>query len=271
MRSFAGTLGLGLLLCVLLGLLSWLLLREIDTDAPAHAAIQRTLDDLALAEAELQRDVLRARAGLLRNYDPIVDAVEEMERAAARLRAQALAEGVAGAPAERLVAVVAEQAQLVERFKSGNALLQNSLAYVGLLSTSPSFAVQDTQLAAATGALAAAIAYLQPEPAPEDLGELQARIDRFTALAPSGGADAEAARALLAHVRLLQQVVPDVDGTLRSLVAMPGRPVLADLRTVLAARRAEVEATAYRFRLLLYFVSLLLLVLLVHLGLRLRV
>ena len=53
-----------------------------------------------------------------------------------------------------------QQEELTERFKSSNALLQNSLSYVGLLSTSPAFGAQDAQLAPATGALAAALLYL---------------------------------------------------------------------------------------------------------------
>ena len=58
---------LGVLL--LLALLTWLLLRGIDTNAPAYAMTLKAFDDFALAEASLQRDVLPARAGLLRNYD----------------------------------------------------------------------------------------------------------------------------------------------------------------------------------------------------------
>lgn len=54
---------------LLLALLTWLLLRGIDTRAPAYAATLQAFDDFALAEASLHRDVLQSRAGLLRNYD----------------------------------------------------------------------------------------------------------------------------------------------------------------------------------------------------------
>lgn len=54
---------------LLLTLLTWLLLHGIDTNAPAYALTLRTFDDYALAEASLHRDVLQARAGLLRDYD----------------------------------------------------------------------------------------------------------------------------------------------------------------------------------------------------------
>jgi signal transduction histidine kinase len=75
---------------------------------------------------------------------------------------------------------------------------------------------------------------------------------------------------LLAHSRLLQELLPAVDETLKALLAAPSRQPLDELRAVFSDRRSAVEATAQRFRLLLYLISLLLLVMLVHLGLRLR-
>ena len=78
---------LGVLL--LLALLTWLLLRGLDTNAPAYAVTLRVFDDFALAEASLHRDVLRARAGLLRDYDPLVKAPKAMEDAVTQLRSYA--------------------------------------------------------------------------------------------------------------------------------------------------------------------------------------
>ena len=188
----------------------------------------------------------------------------------ARLRSHAQTEGLDVGPADRLAATVSQQEELTERFKSSNALLQNSLSYVGLLSTSPAFGAQDAQLAPATGALAAALLYLRRDTSPDAVKALQERIDRFAAQAPTVGPDAEAARALLAHSRLLQELLPAVDETLKALVAAPSRQPLEEIRALFSDRRSAVEATAQRFRLLLYLVSLLLLVILVHLGLRLR-
>jgi signal transduction histidine kinase len=148
--------------------------------------------------------------------------------------------------------------------------LQNSLAYVGLLSTSPAFDAQDARLAPATGALAAALLYLRRDTSPEAVKALQERIDRFAAQAPAVGSDAEAAQAMLAHARLLHDLLPAVDETLKAFVAMPGRQPLEEMRAQFSNRQSAVEATAQRFRVLLYLVSLVLLVLLVRLGLRLR-
>src|SRR5258708_26518964 len=135
MRLWPGEMGV----LVRLALLPWFWVRAIDTNAPAYAQTLRTFDDFALAEASLNRDVLQARAGLLRDYDALAKAVEGMEGAVARLRSDAEMRGLAPGAADRLAATVAEQEGLTERFQSSNALLQNSLSYVGLLSTSPAF------------------------------------------------------------------------------------------------------------------------------------
>src|SRR5262245_4510865 len=266
MRLLPAALGVFLLLA----LLTWLLLRGIDTNAPAYGVTLQAFDDFALAEASLHRDVLQARAGLLRNYDTFAKAIEAMQDVVARLRSHAQTERLDVEPVDRLAATVARQEELMERFKSSNALLQNSLSYVGLLSTSPAFAAQDAQLAPATGAMAAAMLHLRQDTSPDAVKALQERIDRFAAQAPTVGPDAETARALLAHARLLQDLIPAVDETLRSIVAAPSRQPLEQIRALFSSRRSAVEATAQRFRLFLYLVSLLLLVLLVRLGLRLR-
>ena len=107
MRLALGDVGLPLLV-----LLTWLLLRGIDTRAPAYAA-------------SLHRDILQARAGLLRNYDSMGKTLDAMEKAVVGLRSHAQAEGLDPEPADCLAAIVAQQENLTERFKSSNALLQN--------------------------------------------------------------------------------------------------------------------------------------------------
>jgi signal transduction histidine kinase len=266
MRLWPGAVGV----LLLLALLTWLLLRAIDTNAAAHAVTLQALDDFALAQASLHRDVLQARAGLLRDYDALAKAVQAMEDAVERLRARALAEGLDPEAVERLAATAAEQEDLTERFKSSNALLQNSLSYVGLSSTSGVFGALDAQLASATGALAAATLHLTLDTSPQAVAALQERIDAFAARAPAAGLDADAAQALLAHARLLHDLLPVVDDTLKALVAVPSSPPLEEIRALFANRQAAVEATARRFQVLLYMVSLLLLIMLVRLGLRLR-
>src|SRR6201981_1479599 len=266
MRNLPIVLGVSLLLA----LLTWLLLRGIDTNAPAYALVLRAFDNYSLAEASLHRDVLQARTGLLREYDSFSATARAMEDAVIRLRSYAQAEGLDLRPVDRLAASVVEQEELMERFKTGNALLQNSLSYVGLLSTGAAFRVQDPQLASATSALAAAVLYLARDRSSESLKELRERISQFAEQAPTVGPDAEVARAMLAHTRLLYDQPPAADETLKAFIAMPSEQPLEESRAVFAHHRSLVEAGEQRYRLLLYLVSLLLVIMLLYLGLRLR-
>ena len=127
--------------CLLLALLTWLLVRGIATDAAVYSTTLRIFEDFALAEASLDRDVLQARAGLLTNYDPLVRSSEQIAAAVSELRTRVASEGLDTGPVDRLAAATKVEEKLTERFKSDNALLRNSLSYVGHLSTSPEIAI----------------------------------------------------------------------------------------------------------------------------------
>src|SRR5262245_38223046 len=94
----------------------------IPLATPNTARYDRTFDALRALlhnDAALQRDVLKARAGLLRNYDPLVQSIEEMRRAVDALRSDApFASGDTRAAIDRRIArlanEVADEAAAVE-------------------------------------------------------------------------------------------------------------------------------------------------------------
>src|SRR5262249_52404211 len=153
MRLWPGIVGVLLLLL----LLTALLVRGIDTRSAEYAATLKALDDFEIADASLHRDVLQSRAGMLRDYDSLGAANTMMRDAARRLRALAVREGLDLGPIDRLDAIDRQEGRLVERFKTGNALLQNSLSYVGLLNSGPGFVGANGRSGLAAGRLAAAI------------------------------------------------------------------------------------------------------------------
>ena len=57
---------------ILLLALSWLAFRAVDPEAERFDRALKALDRFTVMETSLHRDVLSARAGLLRNYDPLV-------------------------------------------------------------------------------------------------------------------------------------------------------------------------------------------------------
>src|SRR5205823_3796920 len=119
---------------LVLVLLTWLSYRASNTDAERFDRALAALDRFALVESALQRDVLSARAGMLRNYDPLVREVNVLNELIIELRDAAAADAEEVAAVGRLAASVSRQEELIEQFKSNNALLQNSLAYFRVLS-----------------------------------------------------------------------------------------------------------------------------------------
>lgn len=105
-------------------------------DRETHEVILTTLRAVDVNNASLQRDVLQSRSGLLQNYDPLVASVVNLHKTIADLRSlfarsdtdqdQALLPLL-----EHLNRSVNRNEDVVEGFKTQNALLQNSLQIFG--------------------------------------------------------------------------------------------------------------------------------------------
>jgi signal transduction histidine kinase/CheY-like chemotaxis protein len=255
---------------VLLVLLTWLSLRSINTDAEMFDRALGALDDFARLESTLQRDVLTARAGMLRDYDPLVLEVNALDDSLVRLREIAAADAETAAAIDGLAASVARQEELIEQFKSDNALLQNSLAHFGSFSARLVSSERNGPVGPAVGAVSNAMLHLTLDTSAAVAGEVESRLDDLSKQpAPSGSADL--VQALLAHGRLLQRLLPATDGVLNALLGVPGKPEQEAVRTMVLTRQAVSRATARRFEFALYGTSVLLLGALIHLGLGLRV
>jgi len=253
----------------LLLLLTWLLLSGLNLNSSLFDRQLRALDDFAMIENALHRDVLTARAGLLRHYDSLVSEMGALHDVLDRLQKAAAADPEEKAAIDRLAALVDRQEGLVEQFKSKNALLQNSLAYFGLFSARLATSDRSGPLVAAASTLAAAMLHLTLNTSPATALAVEERLDEFATLRLPPG-DAESVRALLAHGRMLHDLLPTTDAVLKSLFAVATDSEQEAIRSLVVARQLAARASARQYRLLLYVTSLLLLGVLVHLGLRLR-
>ena len=254
---------------LVLGLLTWLSFRAINTDEERFDRALGALDRFALVESALQRDVLSARAGMLRNYDPLVRELNALRDALGRLRDNAAGDTEEAAAVDRFAAAAARQDELTEQFKSGNALLQNSLAYFRLLSAGLSASDRSSPLVPGVSALTAAMLQLTYDTSAAAAREVAERLSGLASQSLPTDA-AASVHALLAHAGLLHDLLPATDGVLRALLAAPSQAELKTLRTMILERQAQSRATARKFRFLLYAASLVLLGVLAHLGLRLR-
>src|SRR5215469_305743 len=254
---------------LVLVLLTWLSFRASNMEAERFDRALGALDRFAMVESALQRDVLTARAGMLRNYDPLVREVNALNEFVRRLRYAASVDAEEVAAVDRLAASVNRQEELTEQFKSSNALLQNSLSYFRLFTARLSKADRNEPPAPAVSALATAILQLTLDTSPAAAREVTDRLNGL-ATQPLAPADFDSVQALLAHGGLLNDLLPKTDGVLKALLDKPSKRRQEAIRSMLAAHQNVLRWTAQRYRLLLYATSLFLLGLLVHLGMRLR-
>jgi signal transduction histidine kinase/ActR/RegA family two-component response regulator len=242
-------------------LLTYFLVQGATPDAALHGRTLDALQQLILDDAALQRDVLRARNGLLRNYDPLVRAVDSMRAAAERLRS---AHHVASRPTraelkariDGAIAAVEDQESLLEAFKSDNALLQNSLNYLSYLLArggAADAAAPPDPAAAEIGTVAIAVLGFLQDPHGAAAG-LRSALDRLSR-APASGELQPTARAVLAHGRLVLATLPRMDDLVARLQTTSIRDRALALQDLYLDLHGRAVARAGIFRILLYVVA----------------
>jgi signal transduction histidine kinase len=259
------------ILLVLLTLLWW---RGMHTGTDHADAALRALDDFAMAKSALHRDVLSARSGMLRNYDPLVRELTALHGAVDRLREASAGDPEVAAASGRLANFADQQEKWTEQFKTRNALLQNSLAYFWLFSArlGEDHQSDNSRLQQATvlvSSLAAAILHLTLDTSPNVVAEIDERLRSISVLGLSPG-DSAVAEALLAHAQMLRGLLPATDRVLRSMFAAPGDREQEAVRTLVVTHKDSAETAARRIGYVLCTISLLLVGLLLYLGIRLQ-
>src|SRR5262245_15523952 len=257
----------------LLLLLTYLFIQSRSPDLVLQARLQEGLQVLALHDAELTRDVLLARAGLLSNYDSLTqtelklrETLDALGRDSATLPVEA-ARDIAP-HVDELTRTLQRKLVLVEYFKSDNALLRNSSIYFthAVQMLGEGLGARSQAPAGEITALSQAMLRLMQSPeaaAGEEALRAVERLSRAPALPADG-------RALVTHGRLIVEMLPQVDVLLRQIVAAP-IPATADgLQEMVLAHSGRIEARAQIFRILLYLVAVVLVGYLLHQFSRLR-
>jgi PAS domain S-box-containing protein len=262
----------------LLLLLTYLLIQSRSPDLALRARMQEALQTLQLHDTELTRDVLLARAGLLPHYDSLPRTGQSLSRSLETLRAESArvsgrAAQVMGQHVEALAAALRQKLTLVEYFTSDNALLRNSLMYLTYAGQTLGQRVEEEPAAADIAALSQGLLRFIHTPEPSVGQEVGAALDRLsqdfhtviklqsteigipsqTPLFPQDF------HTLVAHGRLIMQVLPEVDSLLRQIIAAPTVAHAAAFQDALRQYANRVEARAEVFRVLLYLVAVLLL------------
>lgn len=257
----------------LLMLLTYLFLESKTPDLALRARIQEMLQTFALHDAELERDALRARAGLLRDYDSLARTQQALQRDLEELRRASVAASERAArtllaqQVQALAAASARKLELVEHFKSDNALLRNSLTYLTHTQAVLRAKVEkDRVVAEEMGHLSHSLLSFMQTPDVYVGNEIQSVLDRIAATTLS---DAEF-QVLVKHGRFIVHVLPQVDATLRQITDTPTGGHARALQEAMWHYASRVEGRAQWSRMLLYLVAVTLLGYLIRQFLRLR-
>lgn len=253
------------LLVVLLTALAW---QSFNGEAELYDQALGQIERLAMQEASLERDVLSARTGILRNYDSMIAEVREMYSSADRLKAIAAGDHALSACIAAIEGKVPVQEDLVERYKTENALLQNSLAYFARFGTAHAPTTEGTRLPEPVRGVASAMLRLTLDTSQDNARIVDERLNELARAPEAGGP--EATEALLAHGRLLRTLLPETDQTIRALLAASSKDERTSLRALVLDRQLASRAVARNSRLVLYGASVLLLGLLAYVALQLQ-
>jgi signal transduction histidine kinase len=249
-------------------LLTWLLLSGLYPNYDRYDRELQALDKFSGLERGLNREVLTARAGLSRDYDALARMTDAYAGSLDRLREAAATDPEQGVAIEALAERADRQRDLVEQFKSRNALLRNSFAYFGMFSTRLA-ASYDRPVVAAAGSLSSAMLHLTLDTSPAAVREVKSRLEQLAGLQIPPG-DAESIQAAVAHGGILHDLLPATDAALKALNAAASIREQDVVRSLIMKRQLAERAKVRQYRLLLYAASLMLLAALVYLGLQLR-
>ena len=141
------------IVAILVALLTWFSVHAFNREAEMFDQAFTELNRFEMIENALYRHVFTARAGMLRNYDPLVEDINNLRESLRRLREMSAADTDALAACDRIATVVERQEELVERFKTDNALLHNSLSFFGRFGVHPPTPELDSTISAAAAAI----------------------------------------------------------------------------------------------------------------------
>jgi signal transduction histidine kinase len=273
--------GLGLVVVTLLG---FLYVRTQAYDATSYFENVSLLRQIKQLDARRELNTLKSKIGLNRSYDPLVDPLRKLERLHTQvdgLGTLQLSDDTTdwGVGLAAYQEATEEKTTLIERFKSHNAVLRNSLAFLptaaddiqqlisqargGDRQTLEGLSVEVNSL------LLSSLVYSQAA-ADDQAAQIAAALDRLaTNAAPLPAAIAEGLEIFDAHVRTLLREQGLVNRLLNDIAAVPVAARIDDLENLLGHHQQQAAAQAQRYRQYLLLLSTVLAGLLLYVASRL--
>jgi len=249
-----------------LGALAFLL---VKTQVEEHDRYLHLVLRLQKADLALDEHLLEARHASLLNYDPLVEDLRDLRSGAEELAAlpgfletESRARARLTERAAELRRVVARKEALVERFKSENATLHNSLAFfpVAASELAETLDRREHPLALEVQALLRDVLTYSLHPHEEVLPRVQARIEALASrrrLQP-GASWSEDLRRVLNHGSAILEHQTRLDAVTREALDLPARPLLEQIQRAYLDQSRRLESVGNSYRLVLYLLAILL-------------
>jgi PAS domain S-box-containing protein len=260
-----------IILTLLLAILTVLFLQSRDLDRTNRMDILEQIQQFKLHDAELSRDVVMAKSGLSSNYDPLMLDRRRLQLDIETIDAlsQSASSGAGAVMASHLTQLrtsLQEKLAQVEHFKSNNALIRNSLMYltysVAILEADAE--LQKLRLDESSHLQTLLLRFVETLDTRSGK-EIDAELVRLREVAKGG-----VVPILVAHGRIIVDVLPELESSLRSIIHSPSSANARDLEKALLDYSGQVESRAQTFRYCAYFFSLIIFAYLLHLFIRLR-
>lgn len=251
---------------VALTLVTFLYGQSRIADPEFHQRIVGNLRLFAQLDATLNRDVLRSRYRLLRYYDPLVATSGQMRQLQNDLKDGPLRIYHVGAPnvdnaIEAVNQSLEEKEELIEQFKSNNAILQNSIRYLPLAGENligEAHKLNRQDIAELSGRILRIILFYTVMPSNEIIAQAQPLLDALKKTNNDNSALTNNVNHIVAHISIIFKQRPIVDNLVTRLM---GSSTSSTNEALLQAHNFQYQLQAERarfFQVLLFGIAVLL-------------
>ena len=234
----------------------------------ARAQIAAELPRMKELDASLSFHLVQSREGLLRNYDPLVATQARLQTSHENLT-RAMTEAYPDLPdpifrpLREYKELLNEKENLIEDYKSSNAILRNSTQYLPTIAqiTEKEFQREGRNDSGRIDALLrAALVYLN-SPADENKADVTAALISLERWLPrDSGYAQQDAQLFIAHVRTILNEKAKVSGLLAQFTRLPTRERSENFSAAYGAYYAETAGKANNYRLALFGACVLLII-----------
>ncbi|MEO6696392.1 MAG: EAL domain-containing protein [Gammaproteobacteria bacterium] len=263
-----------------ISLLSFLYVETQSFDQRQHNTIVANLSQFKQLDATLNQDVIESRSHLLDYYDPIVRSLSRLHMIINSFMIGPSAIYLQGRPdidaqIDALNKMLMEKESFVERFKSHNAILNNSLKYFPIVTDDlvklAATAKQNDGLIVLLNKLLTDVLIYNLTASPERKQQISQALDRLTAMRELVSPEVlSSLDTLISHARTILVNKGEVDGLAAGIVHTP---IVQGADKLIRAYQVYVNQSMRRvnvYRFYLYLFSITLLAYIIHILFKLR-